>query len=152
MEADILSESLKGFFCGESLKGFFLLFTDCLTIGNIHETMVVHMTWVWTFFNYYSNIRACACWALLVVTLTNTVHLIYIYIYIWSRKIYQSDRYIYIWSGKIYQSGEFIFTNYVPLYLHRLLPTRLKTFMQSVWTNKWRSRLILECSKQQLVV
>ena len=28
-------------------------------------------------------IRACACWALFVVTLTNTVHLIYIYIYIW---------------------------------------------------------------------
>ena len=28
-------------------------------------------------------IRACACWALLVVTLTNTVHLIYIYIYIY---------------------------------------------------------------------
>ena len=24
---------------------------DCLTIGIIHETMVVHMTWVWTFFN-----------------------------------------------------------------------------------------------------
>ena len=28
---------------------------DCLTIGIIHETMVVHMTWVWTFFNNYSN-------------------------------------------------------------------------------------------------
>ena len=39
----------------ESLKGFFLWFTDCLTIGIIHETMVVHMTWVWTFFNNYSN-------------------------------------------------------------------------------------------------
>ena len=26
---------------------------DCLTIGIIHETMVVHMTWVWTFFNNY---------------------------------------------------------------------------------------------------
>ena len=24
---------------------------DCLTIGFIHETMVVHMIWVWTFFN-----------------------------------------------------------------------------------------------------
>ena len=31
----------------------FLWFTDCLTIGIIHETMVVHMTWVWTFFNNY---------------------------------------------------------------------------------------------------
>ena len=28
---------------------------DCLTIGIIHETMVVHVTWVWTFFNNYSN-------------------------------------------------------------------------------------------------
>ena len=26
---------------------------DCLTIGIIHETMVVYMTWVWTFFNNY---------------------------------------------------------------------------------------------------
>ena len=26
---------------------------DCLTIGIIHETMVVHLTWVWTFFNNY---------------------------------------------------------------------------------------------------
>ena len=26
---------------------------DCLTIGIIHETMVVHMSWVWTFFNNY---------------------------------------------------------------------------------------------------
>ena len=28
---------------------------DCLTIGIIHETMVVHMTWAWTFFNNYGN-------------------------------------------------------------------------------------------------
>ena len=28
---------------------------DCLTIGIINETMVAHMTWVWTFFNNYSN-------------------------------------------------------------------------------------------------
>ena len=28
---------------------------DCLTIGIIHETMVVYMTWDWTFFNNYSN-------------------------------------------------------------------------------------------------
>ena len=33
---------------------------DCLTIGIIHETMVVHMTWVLTFFNNYSNLpRMC---------------------------------------------------------------------------------------------
>ena len=101
---------------------------DCLTIGIIHETMVVHMTWVWTFFSNYSNhprmcvlstlsgnfdkhspfdiyiycywknptqindlswtlsitvviIRACACWALDVATLTSSPFL-YIYIYI----------------------------------------------------------------------
>ena len=26
---------------------------NCLAIGIIHETMVVHMIWVWTFFNNY---------------------------------------------------------------------------------------------------
>ena len=65
------------------LKDFFLWFTDCLTIAIIHETMVVHMTWVWTFSTIIAIIRACACWALFVVTLTNTVHLIYTYIYIY---------------------------------------------------------------------
>ena len=38
---------------------------DCLTIGIIHETMVVHMTWVWTFFNnyiyIYIYIYICLC-------------------------------------------------------------------------------------------
>ena len=46
----------------------FLWFTDCLTIGIIHETMVVQMTWVWTFFNNYY---------------THTYIYIYIYIYIY---------------------------------------------------------------------
>ena len=32
-------------------------------------------------------IRACACWALYVVTLTNTVHFIYTYIYIYVQRI-----------------------------------------------------------------
>ena len=32
---------------------------ECLTIGIIHETMVVHMTWVWTFFNNYIYIYIC---------------------------------------------------------------------------------------------
>ena len=32
---------------------------DCLTIGIIHETMVVHMTWVWTFFNNHIYIYIC---------------------------------------------------------------------------------------------
>ena len=34
---------------------------DCLTIGIIHETMVVHMTWVWTFFNNYIYIYMYIC-------------------------------------------------------------------------------------------
>ena len=32
---------------------------NCLTIGIIHETMVVHMNWVWTFFNNYIYIYIC---------------------------------------------------------------------------------------------
>ena len=44
---------------------------DCLTIGIIHETMVVHMTWVWTFFNNYIYI--------------------YIYICIWTHVSHNSD-------------------------------------------------------------
>ena len=42
-------------------------------------------SYIWLEFGFFSTIiaiiRACACWALFVVTLTNTVHLIYIYIY-----------------------------------------------------------------------
>ena len=43
----------------------------------------VHMTWLefGLFSTIIAIIRACACWALFVVTLTNTIHLIYIYIY-----------------------------------------------------------------------
>ena len=48
-------------------------------------------SYIWLEFGLFSTIiaiiRACACWALFVVTLTNTVHFIYIYIYI----------YIYMW-------------------------------------------------------
>ena len=44
-------------------------------------------SYIWLEFGLFSTIitiiRACACWALFVVTLTNTVHLIYIYIYIY---------------------------------------------------------------------
>ena len=49
---------------------------DCLTIGIIHETMVVHMTWVWTFFNNY----------------------IYIYKQIWYDQIWYGQ----IWSDMIW--------------------------------------------------
>ena len=42
-------------------------------------------SYIWLEFGLFSTIiaiiRACACWALFVVTLTNTVHLIYIYIW-----------------------------------------------------------------------
>ena len=34
---------------------------DCLTIGFIHETMVVQMTWVWTFSNKYIYIYIYVC-------------------------------------------------------------------------------------------
>ena len=44
-------------------------------------------SYIWLEFGLFSTIiaiiRACACWALFVVTLTNTVHFIYIYIYIY---------------------------------------------------------------------
>ena len=54
---------------------------DCLTIGIIHETMVVHMTWVWTFFNNYIYI----CIYIYVYILLYIIiyhHIIYIHIYI----------------------------------------------------------------------
>ena len=42
-------------------------------------------SYIWLEFGLFSTIiaiiRPCACWALFVVTLTNTVHFIYIYIY-----------------------------------------------------------------------
>ena len=54
---------------------------------------------IWLGFGLFSTIiaiiRACACWALFVVTLTNTVHLIYIYIYI----------YKYIWPELVHHSN-----------------------------------------------
>ena len=49
-------------------------------------------SYIWLEIGLFSTIiaiiRSCACWALFVVTLTNTVHLtyIYIYIYIWERQ------------------------------------------------------------------
>ena len=43
------------------------------------------LKYIWLEFGLFSTIiaiiRACACWALFVVTLISTVHLIYIYIY-----------------------------------------------------------------------
>ena len=48
------------------------------------STQHAHARMIWLEFGLFSTtiaiIRACACWALFVVTLTNTVHLIYIYI------------------------------------------------------------------------
>ena len=54
-------------------------------------------SYMWLEFGLFSTIiaiiRACACWALFVVTLTNTVHLmiIYIYIYTHTRVIIQAQ-------------------------------------------------------------
>ena len=63
-------------------KDFFLWFTDCLTIGIIHETMVVHMTWVWNFFNNYSNHpRMCVLSTLCGNVDKHSPFDIYIYIY-----------------------------------------------------------------------
>ena len=68
----------------ESLKGFLLWFTDCLTIGIIHETVVVHMTWDWTFFNNYSNHpRMCVLSTLCGNVDKHSPFDIYIYIYIY---------------------------------------------------------------------
>ena len=56
---------------------------DCLTIGIIHETMVVHMTWDWTFFNNYSNHpRMCVLSTLCGNVDKHSPFDIYIYIYI----------------------------------------------------------------------
>ena len=55
---------------------------DCLTIGIIHETMVVHMTWVRTFFNNYSNHpRMCVLSTLCGNVDKHSPFDIYIYIY-----------------------------------------------------------------------
>ena len=67
----------------ESLKGFFC---DLQTAWRLVLSMKP-WSYIWLEFGLFSTIitiiRACACWALFVVTLTNTVHLIYIYIYIY---------------------------------------------------------------------
>ena len=59
-------------------------FFDCLTIGTIHETMVVQMTWVWTFFS-------------------NDIY-IYIYIYAFHRLkqfLTHSARVAHMWVSKL---------------------------------------------------
>ena len=72
-----------------------LLSTTCIPVQNHHGAEELQTAWrlvlsmkpwsyIWLEFGLFSTIiaiiRACACWALYVVTLTNTVHLIYIYI------------------------------------------------------------------------
>ena len=58
-------------------------------------------SYIWLEFGLFSTIiaiiRACACWALFVVTLTNTVHLIYIYMYIsMNRCVIVTNPYLHI--------------------------------------------------------
>ena len=66
----------------ESFKRCFVIYRlpDDWCSTYIHETMVVQMTWVWTFSTIMAIIRACACWVLFVVTLTQSIWDIYIYI------------------------------------------------------------------------
>ena len=53
----------------------------------IHTHTYIYISNCWKSPNsIIAIIRACACWALFVATLTNTVHLIYIYIYICSAR------------------------------------------------------------------
>ena len=73
---------------------------DCLTIGIIHETMVVHMTWVWTFFNNYSNHpRMCVLSTLCGNVDKHSPFDIYIYIYIYIYIIQCS----LLFAGNIYR-------------------------------------------------
>ena len=58
---------------------------DCLTIGIIHETMVVHMTWVWTFFNKYSNHPRMCVLSTLCGNVDKHSPFDFIYIYIYMR-------------------------------------------------------------------
>ena len=76
-----------------------------------------HMgSYKWLEFGLFSTIiaiiRACACWALFVVTLTNTVHLIYIhthiYIYILYYIIYICVPNALFWGSSIKMSGHLI--------------------------------------------
>ena len=76
----------------ESLKWFFC---DLQTAWRLVLSMKP-WSYIWLEFGLFSTIiaiiRACACWALYVVTLTNTVHLIYIYIYVcWPVNIYVKE-------------------------------------------------------------
>ena len=88
MEAAILTKWLPPWRKGRITCLWIKSVFDCLTIGIIHETMVVHMTWVWTFFNNYSN-HPHMC---VLSTLCGNVEkhspfdiYIYIYVYICSR-------------------------------------------------------------------
>ena len=73
-------------------------------------------SYIWLEFGLFSTIitiiRACACWALFAVTLTNTVHLIYIYIW------------FYIGSDHRYLNRfEWITLYMCDLYYHRITTT-----------------------------
>ena len=71
----------------ESLKGFFC---DLQTAWRLVLSMKP-WSYIWLEIGLFSTviaiIRACACWALFVVTLTITVHLIYTYIYIYKHRV-----------------------------------------------------------------
>ena len=61
-------------------------------------------SYIWLEFGLFSTIiaiiRACVCWALFVVTLTNTVHFIYIYIYIYNSPSNQNNLFsLYVYAA-----------------------------------------------------
>ena len=90
----------------ESLKGFFC---DLQTAWRLVLSMKP-WSYIWLEFGLFSTIiaiiRACACWALFVVTLTNTVHLIYIYMCVC---IYM---YIYIYKLPVYTAAPIALTHW----------------------------------------
>ena len=103
-------------------------------------------SYIWLEFGLFSTIiaiiRACACWALFVVTLTNTVHLIYIYIYIYIYK--------YIYTLSIYsitnqmEKYMFLCTHYIVMlctgtYMHICICT-VYTFA-IIFMYQWVSKL-----------
>ena len=65
------------------------------TIGIIHETMVVHMPWVWTFFNNYSNHpRMCVLSTLCGNVGKHSPVDIYIYVYIYIYDVWISTKWL----------------------------------------------------------
>ena len=139
---------------------------DCLTIGIIHETMVVHMTWVWTFFNNYSNhLRMCVLSTLCGNDDKHSPFDIYIYIcvciymcvcvcvclcvciYILQSCTKQS---IYLWFTVVRVNSIISFSEFVwRMYWYSLglfYPLQIKHIGSPVPMRYWRRRLTVACT------